>query len=197
MGKRHLRSNAEVGDEGNTKLSGGKTGGSKNKRKIPPPPFIQPWIYRGSPLLTPPEEEGIIGFVYAIRYLGNKVPQKVYYGQKVFVHKTSRRAPKKQQLTVKGKPRKKIVRIRGVKPSDWETYRGSHIPLQDLFLEEPPHLFIREVLAFARSKQELCLLENKLLYCGCLDCPSVLEDPTSFNAWIGSNKIYKHQLVPK
>lgn len=157
--------------------------------KKPVIPNLPPWEYRGVILQEPPTDA--FGFIYRIQYLGSKSNQIQYIGKKQFALKTSRKAPAKQQLTVKGKPRKKIVRIKSTRKSDWETYTGSCDELNILFQTEPPHLFRRQILEFANTKLQLNYLEDKYLF-----CEGVLENPLYFNRNIGG-RYYKKHLYPE
>ena len=139
-----------------------------------------PWLYFGNPILEAPPEYA--GFTYLITYVGNHPlaqGRKYYIGSKIFRHKTVKLAPKKLQVTVKGKARINPVKVRGTKESDWASYFGSNLELKELVRLEPPHLFKREILAFGVTRQQCLYHEAKFIY-----CEGVLEKDSYFNNWV-------------
>lgn len=136
-------------------------------------PISNPWYFRGQPVEDPPI--GSVGFCYKISYVGNSPlaeGRRYYVGYKLFLHKTSRKAPASKQVTKSGKPRKIPVKVRGTRDSKWRVYYGSCLPLNKLRETEPDYLFRREILYFGSSQKLLRYVEAKELFCqGALESP--------------------------
>jgi len=103
-----------------------------------------------------------IGYVYKITNLTNG---KMYIGKKLLKFKRTK--------MVKGKKKKYVV------DSDWETYYGSNLELQQDVQALGTNKFKREILALCKTKGECSYIEALYQF-----QERVLERDDYYNAWI-------------
>jgi hypothetical protein len=145
------------------------------------------WIdLNGRCLYEPPKNE--FGFIYKITILPSKeVPKelwgKIYIGKKQFTFSVKRKITKKVKKETG--TRKRVERVK--KDSNWLDYWGSSKELLADISKYGKDNFMREVICFCKSKQELSYYEVVHQ----IDNNVLLID--SYNKWI-SCKIYKHLL---
>jgi len=97
--------------------------------------------------------ENCIGFVYCI---SNTVTGRKYIGKKLF------HFSKTTYKTIKLKNgKKKRKRIKGQIESDWKTYFGSNLELQNDVDQLGADKFHREILYFCKSKAECSYIESR------------------------------------
>ncbi|PRY38520.1 hypothetical protein CLV58_109247 [Spirosoma oryzae] len=152
---------------------------------------MNPWLYDNQTVKNPPE--GSVGFCYKITFKPNSNSEegiRHYIGRKTLFFKTCKRAPKAQQLKIDGTPRKNVVKIRGTKASDWETYMGSNKTLIELAKNYPASCFTRVILQWAYSSRELSYLEDKYLH-----QENVLENPVYLNDNV-AGRHFRSKLFP-
>lgn len=111
------------------------------------------------------------GFVYLITHITSG---KKYIGKKFFTKSKTRQ--------VKGKKKKSRV------SSDWQTYWGSNLPLQEDVKRNGEEQYTREILYLCKTKSECSYLELREQ----ID-RRVLESNSYYNSWI-SAKITKKNL---
>jgi hypothetical protein len=111
------------------------------------------------------------GFVYLITHISSG---KKYIGKKFFTKSKTRQ--------VKGKKKKSRV------ASDWETYWGSNLPLQEDVKRNGEEQYTREILYLCKTKSECSYLELREQ----ID-RRVLESNSYYNSWV-SAKITKKNL---
>jgi Putative endonuclease segE, GIY-YIG domain len=109
------------------------------------------WLYESKEITELPEE--CVGFVYLIT---NKLTDRKYIGKKLA--KFSRTTYKTVKLKNGKKKRKKI---RGKIDSDWQTYYGSNIELNQDITRLGAGNFTREILYYCRSKAECSYIEAR------------------------------------
>jgi len=102
------------------------------------------------------------GFVYIITNTSNN---KKYIGKKFFYSSKTKQ--------VKGKKKKFKV------PSDWKTYYGSNVELQDDVKTLGKELFTREIIYLCKSKGVCGYLEAKEQF-----IRNALETDDYYNSWI-------------
>lgn len=123
--------------------------------------MVNVWLYKGQEFSEDLIED-YIGFVYCIT---NTVSNKKYIGKKLF------HASKTKQ--VKGKKKRYKV------SSDWQTYYGSNLELQNDVKELGIDNFLREILYLCKSKGECSYLEAREQF-----IHKVLESDDYYNTWI-------------
>lgn len=101
------------------------------------------WIYRGKPLIEPPED--CQGFVYCITNTANG---RMYIGKKNF-WRILKRPP------LKGKTRSRHSR----KQTDWQSYYGSNKELQSAVEKLEPNTMHREILYLCANKNQMTYFE--------------------------------------
>ena len=109
------------------------------------------WLFEGKHIEALPED--CVGFVYLIT---NSLTGRQYIGKKLA--KFSRTTYKTVKLKNGNKKRKKI---RGKIESDWQTYYGSNIELNQDIQRLGAGNFSREILYYCRSKAECSYIEAR------------------------------------
>ena len=109
------------------------------------------WLYENTQLTELPED--CVGFVYLIT---NNLTGRQYIGKKLA--KFSRTTYKVVKLKNGKKKRKKI---KGKIESDWQTYYGSNIELNQDIERLGAGNFTREILYYCRSKAECSYIEAR------------------------------------
>ena len=109
------------------------------------------WLYENNQIDILPEE--CVGFVYLIT---NNITDRKYIGKKLA--KFSRTSYRVVKLKNGKKKRKKI---RGKIESDWQTYFGSNIELNQDIDRLGAGNFTREILYYCRSKAECSYIEAR------------------------------------
>lgn len=112
------------------------------------------WVHQGQIVLELPED--CVGFVYIIT---NLATGKKYIGKKLA--KFSKVTYKTVKLKNGNKKRK---RIKNKIDSDWLTYYGSNIKLNEDVKQLGSDNFKREILHYCRSKAECSYVEAKLQF---------------------------------
>ena len=105
------------------------------------------WYYKGEVYdpLYEDEPKEYQGFVYVI----TEIDTDMKYVGKKFFHK-----PKTLPITQKRKRR-----VRSIVESDWRSYYGSNVIIQQRISEGLSAQYYREILHFGKSKGDLSLLE--------------------------------------
>jgi hypothetical protein len=112
------------------------------------------WLYQGQFVETLPED--CVGFVYLVT---NTTNNKKYIGKKLA------KFAKTTYKTIKLKNgKKKRKKIRGTRESDWQTYYGSNIQLNQDVVNLGTENFTREILHYCRSKAECSYIEARLQF---------------------------------
>lgn len=112
------------------------------------------WMFQDQPITEIPE--GFVGFVYLIT---NNVTGKKYIGKKLF------QFSKTTYKTVKLKNgKKKRQRIKSKISSDWLSYYGSNIKLNEDVQTLGSENFSRQILYLCKSKAECSYIEAKLQF---------------------------------
>ena len=109
------------------------------------------WLYENIELTTLPED--CVGFVYLIT---NNISDRKYIGKKLA--KFSRTTYRVVKLKNGKKKRKKT---KGKIESDWQTYYGSNIELNQDIQRLGAGNFTREILYYCRSKAECSYIEAR------------------------------------
>ena len=109
------------------------------------------WLFKNTQVEILPED--CIGFVYLIT---NKLTGRQYIGKKLA--KFSRTTYRVVKLKNGKKKRKKI---KGKIESDWQTYYGSNIELNQDIQRLGAGNFTREILYYCRSKAECSYIEAR------------------------------------
>ena len=109
------------------------------------------WLFESKTIEALPED--CVGFVYLIT---NNISGRKYIGKKLA--KFSRTTYKTVKLKNGNKKRKKI---RGKIESDWQTYYGSNIELNQDVERLGAGNFTREILYYCRSKAECSYIEAR------------------------------------
>ena len=109
------------------------------------------WLFKNTQVEILPED--CIGFVYLIT---NKLTGRQYIGKKLA--KFSRTTYRVVKLKNGKKKRKKI---KGKIESDWQTYYGSNIELNQDIERLGAGNFTREILYYCRSKAECSYIEAR------------------------------------
>ena len=109
------------------------------------------WLYENNQIDILPEE--CVGFVYLIT---NNITGRKYIGKKLA--KFSKTTYQTVKLKNGNKKRKKI---RGKIESDWQTYYGSNIELNQDINRLGAGNFTREILYYCRSKAECSYIEAR------------------------------------
>lgn len=127
--------------------------------------------------------EGTYGFVYKIT---NKTNGKIYVGKKNLFTKRKKRFGKRKIAQMEDKRAKKWEYIE--KESDWLSYTGSCVPLNEDVANG--HEIIKEILQLAKSKAELTYLEAKWQF-----CQEVIEKESYNDSILGKfyRKIFEHE----
>ena len=129
------------------------------------------WLYEEKPFEDPQE---YWGFVYIITNLSNN---KKYIGKKQFYFKKTK--------VVKGKRKRILV------DSDWKTYHGSNLQLNEDVKTIGEDQFVRTILRLCKSKSECSYWEAKYQF-----KEGVLEDDMWYNSWI-MVKVHKSHIAEK
>lgn len=135
--------------------------------------MLRPWIYKDKEF-DEKLAEYFQGFVYCLTDQENS---KKYIGKKNFW-----RLVKRQPL--KGQKRRRIEK----KPSDWKTYTGSSVEVNELIENKTD--FFREILYLCRSKGEMTYYEAKEQF----EREVLLKPEEYYNAFIGLKLHRKHIL---
>jgi hypothetical protein len=138
------------------------------------------WKYKSKCLKVPPE--GYYGFVYLIT---NLVSGRIYVGKKAFSYKKKTRLSKRAKKSTGSTKRIKIESI----DSQWLSYFGSSEELKLDVKTIGEKQFKREILHLCKSKAQMSYLEAKEQF-----KREVLEDPNSYNKWIGV-KVFKTKYL--
>jgi hypothetical protein len=142
------------------------------------------WIFQGNPVEVLPDD--CVGFVYLIT---NLVSGRKYIGKKLA--KFSKTTYKTVKLKNGNKKKKKI---RSKIDSDWLTYYGSNLDLNNDVTALGAENFTREILFFCKSKAECSYIEAREQF-----THRVLESKDWYNGQIsvrvhGSHILNKIQL---
>lgn len=115
------------------------------------------WIHQTMPITeTTDMPEDVIGFVYMITTTAGKK----YIGKKSLFSVRKRKFGKKEAALVTDKRKKLYEMVK--KESDWKTYTGSNIELNEDITNGIEYK--KEILEFAFSKKQLSYLETKTLF---------------------------------
>lgn len=109
------------------------------------------WLYKGEQVNEMPQ--GVIGFVYLIT---NLINNKKYIGRKYAT--STRRKPLTKKQKEAGRVRKDVVK----KDSNWATYTGSNIPLNNDIEKFGKENFKFEILYFGSTKGIINYIEENL-----------------------------------
>lgn len=112
------------------------------------------WTYQGQLITELPDD--CVGYVYLIT---NTVSGKKYIGKKL--SKFSKTTYKTVKLKNGNKKRK---RIKSKIESDWQTYYGSNIKLNEDVTNLGTDKFTREILHYCKSKAECSYIEAKFQF---------------------------------
>jgi hypothetical protein len=112
------------------------------------------WTYQGQTVTELPDD--CVGYVYLITNLESG---KKYIGKKL--SKFSKTTYKTVKLKNGNKKRK---RIKSKIESDWQTYYGSNIQLNEDVKQLGTDKFSREILHYCKSKAECSYIEAKLQF---------------------------------
>lgn len=126
------------------------------------------WIYQGKTFSDP---LGYWGFVYIIEDTKNN---KKYIGKKQFWFKKTK--------IVKGKKK------RHLEESDWRTYFGSNILLNEEVSKNGESHFKRKILKLCNSKSECSYWEAKYQF----EYDALLKPSEYYNQWISVKVTRKH-----
>lgn len=135
--------------------------------------MLNPWKYKGE-VFDDSIAENFQGFVYCLTDLENN---KKYIGKKNF-WRIVKRPP------LKGMKRKRLEK----KPSDWKTYTGSSVEVNELV--ESEREFSREIIHLCRSKGEMTYYEAKEQF----DRGVLLKPDEYYNAFIGL-KLHRNHIL--
>lgn len=145
------------------------------------------WLYNGNILEEPPS--GAFGFIYLITNCTNN---KKYIGRKYIISTTRKPLTKKQINS--GRVRKTVVK----KESNWKTYTGSNLALNNDISVLGKDNFKFEILAFGNTKGQVNYLENYYQYIShCLlktDYYNSAIGNKDFSA-LASNQILFEQII--
>ena len=134
------------------------------------------WYYYNTPTeITSKQTDGYFGFVYLITHI--KTGQK-YVGKKFFT--------KSKTKQVKGK--KKKIRV----ASDWETYWGSNIKLQEDVKLNGEEEYTREVLHLCKNRSECSYWETYEIF-----NRHALMSESYYNEWVSCRIRKAHLIKPK
>jgi len=125
------------------------------------------WFYENEPFENPQE---YWGFVYIIF---DSVNNRKYIGKKQFYFKKTK--------TIKGKKKRYLV------DSDWKTYFGSNLELNEQVKLNGEDKFTRTILKLCKSKSECSYYEIKYQ----LEFDVLLTDEY-YNSWISARVTKKH-----
>ena len=129
------------------------------------------WYFDNKSLITDSIDTTIIGFVYKIT---NLISNRSYIGQKKF--------------WVKAKTKKaKLAKIKFV-PSDWQSYWGSNLELQNDVAHCGEINFRREIISLCHSKSEMNYVE---LYHQMIN-NALLHPDLYYNSYAGGRISRKH-----
>jgi len=133
------------------------------------------YIYNTPTEITSEQTVGYFGFVYLITHI--KTGQK-YVGKKFFT--------KSKTKQVKGK--KKKIRV----ASDWETYWGSNIKLQEDVKLNGEEEYTREVLHLCKNRSECSYWETYEIF-----NRHALMSESYYNEWVSCRIRKAHLIKPK
>ena len=139
------------------------------------------WYYQNKKVESLPED--CVGFVYLIT---NKTNNKKYVGKKLA--KFARSTYKMVKLKNGTKKRK---RVRSKIDSDWQTYYGSNIQLNEDVKKLGEESFTREILYFCKSKAECSYIETREQF-----TRKVLETEDYYNGHI-QVRVHKSHILHK
>jgi hypothetical protein len=139
------------------------------------------WYYQNSLVEELPED--CIGFVYLVT---NNITGRKYVGKKLA--KFAKTTYKMIKLKNGKKKRKKI---RSKIPSDWSTYYGSNIELNQDVVTLGAENFTREILYYCKSKSECTYIEARTQF-----ERKVLESDDYYNGQI-SCRIHQSHIKGK
>lgn len=118
------------------------------------------WIYQNKELNSIselPNPEALFGFVYIVR---NRKDNKFYIGRKNFYTKRKKNLTKKEKSTDKRLKTYKHV----VAESNWKTYTGSCVELNEDIATFGSKYFKKEIIHLAYSAKELTYLELEYMF---------------------------------
>jgi len=127
---------------------------------VSPAGVLRPWVWRGQPLTETPK--GYVGFVYVIHDSYN---DRYYIGMKAF----------SWLVAGKGSRRRRV-------DSDWRTYTGSSVELNEAIRRHGVHWFDRWVLSMHRTKGSLRMEEVRQIL-----VRDAINDPRFYNLTCGRN----------
>ena len=140
------------------------------------------WLFEENIIEELPEKS--VGFVYQIT---NLIDGRVYFGKK----KSTFRKTTLKTVTLKSGIKKK-KKIRSEVSSDWKTYYGSSLELNNDVEKLGQENFKREILRHCYSLTELSYYESRIQFV--TDC--LLYPEKYYNSWI-SSRVRRDNLIKK
>lgn len=131
--------------------------------------ILMPWLYENEIFEGPRD---YWGFVYEIV---DTVNNRKYIGKKQFYFRKTK--------ILKGKKKRILV------DSDWKTYFGSNLELNEQVKLHGEEKFVRNIIKLCKSKSECTYWEAKIQF----QCDVLLSEEY-YNGWISAKVTKKHLL---